>query len=110
MKNRTRRMKQAATYWPPGEPDGFGGTGFGDPETVRVRWQDKAELFIDSEAREVASSAVVYPEKPLEVGGYLVLGESAETDPQSVGDAKEIRQSGNSPNLRQTEKLNKVWL
>ena len=110
MRNRKRRMLQVATYWPPGEPDGFGGTAFGAPETVLVRWQDKAELFIDAEAREVASSAVIYPEKPLEVGGYLVLGNSSETDPQSVSDAKEIRQSGNSPNLRQTEKLNKVWL
>lgn len=110
MINRTRRMKQVATYWPPLAPDRYGVVALGPPEPVMVRWEDKAEVFIDNEARELTSSAVVYPVRPLARQGYLFLGESAEADPRGLADAKEIRQTAASPNLRQTVVINKVWL
>lgn len=110
MANYTRHMKQTATYWAPGVNDGFGGVSFSAPVTLLCRWQDKSELFRDAEAREFTSSAVVYPVQPLERQGYLFLGISSEADPTSVDGAKEIRQIGSSPSLRNTETLNKVWL
>lgn len=110
MKNRTRGLKQLATYWAATTNDGFGGTSFAAPVPVLVRWQDKAELFQDAEGQEVTSSAVVYVAEPLALEGYLFLGESVVADPRSVVGAKKIRQRGASPNLRATEVLNKVWL
>lgn len=110
MSNYTRNMRQTATYWAPGGNDGFGGVSFSAPVQVRCRWQDKAELFRDSQARELTSSAVVYPVHPLERQGYLYLGTSIEVVPMDVSGAKEIRQIGSSPNLRNTSTLNKVWL
>lgn len=110
MKNRSRAMKQLATYWPPAANDGFGSTGHGAPESLMVRWQDKAELFQDAEGQEVTSSAVVYSPEPLELEGYLFLGSSVVADPRNVKGAKKIRQKGSSPNLRATQTLNKVWL
>lgn len=110
MTDRTRKMNQSATYWAPGGPDGFGGIVYSDSEVISCRWQDKAELFRDTQAREVTSSAVVYPEHVLEIGGLLVLGDFYEnTDPKAVG-AREIRQIGKSPNLRANQDLHKVWL
>lgn len=110
MPNYTRHMKQTATYWAPGSNDGFGGVGFSAPVTIKCRWQDKAELFRDSQARELTSSSIVYPELPLRRQGYLYLGESSEADPANLIDAKEIRQTGSSPSLTNSETLNKVWL
>lgn len=103
-------MNQTATYWAPGPADRYGNKSFRPPVTVLVRWQDVAELFISPEGREETSSAVVYPREPLALQGYLVLGTSAAADPKTVAGAKEIRQRAASPNLVQTEVLNKVYL
>lgn len=71
----TDNMFQEATYWPPGVNDGFGGVTFGAPVLIMCRWQDNAVLFRDFQGREETSSAIVYPSQPLEVRGYLALGD-----------------------------------
>lgn len=108
--NYTRHMKQTLTYWAHGGNDGFGGLSFSTPVTMLCRWQEKAELFRDSQGRELTSSAVVYPVQPVLNQGYFYLGTSNAADPRSVSGAKEIRGTGSSPSLRNTESLNKVWL
>lgn len=101
----TRNLRQDATYFPSEGTNGFGDPLFGDPVAVKVRWQDKAELFRDTQAREVVSSAIVYVSQEVEVGGRLGLGTL--TDPN---DAREIRQRGTSPDLRNDKVLVKAWL
>lgn len=104
----TEDMHQTATHWPAGLPDGFGGTTYGTPEALLVRWQDQSSLFRDKDGREVTSEAVVYVPEPLDNGGKLYLGES--TDAAPVSDAKEIRQSASTVDLDAGERLSKVWL
>ena len=106
----TRNMEQDATYWPPGDADGFGGVSYGSPVEIKCRWQDKAELFRDAEGQELTSSAVAYVDRPLEVKGYLFEGTSAVADPLSVDGAREVRQLGKSPSLKGSRVLHKVWL
>ena len=106
----TRNMIQDATYWPPGANDGFGGTSYGAPVGIKCRWQDKAELFRDSEGQELTSSAVVYPDRELEVKGYLFEGTTSEADPLSVEGARQVLQAGKSPALKGSKVLHKVWL
>lgn len=108
MPNYTRNMNQVATYWPPGSNDGSGGTTFGAPTTVKCRWQNKADRVRTPDGDEFVSSAVVYPDEPLERGGYLALGLSFASDPRGVGLI--IQQVGDSPNLAGGVTLNKVWL
>jgi len=103
----TRNMTQAATYWPPGSPDGFGGVGYGAAVAIRCRWQDKAELFRGADGQELTSSAVIYPDRPLARKGKIALGTVAGAP--SAG-AREIRQISDSPDLRGTKTLHKVWL
>jgi len=111
MRNRTRRMNQEATYWGRPTDDGLGGKTFPNPRIVRCRWQQQAELFRDNEGNEVSSAAVVYVAEPLKTEGWLALGDyTGEPDPRNVSEAYEVRQTGDAPNLRQTEELNKVWL
>ena len=106
--NYTRNMRQKATYWPPLTSDGFGGLTYGEPVVIACRWQDKADLFRNNEGREMTSSSVVYTDRPLQVTGMIAEGEFTASNP--VESAKEIRQKGRSPNLRNTVELNKVWL
>ena len=105
-----RNMRRQATYWPPSDDaDGFGRPAFLDPVAVKVRWQDKADIFRDREGRELTSSAVVYIDGPVEAGGFLALGQHPEPDPRQT-DAREIGASGTSDNLRGTITLHKAWL
>jgi len=104
----TRNMTEDATYWPPGQNDGFGGVGYGSPVSLKVRWQDKSDLFRDSEGREVVSSAIVYTSQPVENTGKLLRAVSVSATPPTG--ALEIRNHGQSPSLDGSLQLNKVWL
>lgn len=118
MTPRKRRMKQAAFYWSPAVNDGFGGRSFGSAQARNVRWEDRAELFRSAEGRELTSSAVVYVDQDVQVGGYIVRNPNNDPLPPGSGTldlfsslgAREIRQLGESPSLRQTDKLIKAWL
>lgn len=104
----TDDMPESATYWPPGQNDGFGGTSYGAPVVIACRWQNKATLFRDNEGREVTSEAVVYVDRALENKGKLHRGESiSATPPAGSG---EIRQTGESPDLDLQDTLHKVML
>jgi hypothetical protein len=108
-------MNQTATYWAPGLDDGYGGLDFTSvvPQTIACRWQDVSQLFRDREGREVMSSAIVYPEQVLAIGGFLFLGDAGVAvgaDPRELSGAYEIRQIGASPSLLADETLYKVWL
>ena len=101
-------MPQAATYWPPGSNDGFGGRGVLAPVAIACRWQEDAQLFRTPEGREAVSRAVVYTSQPVALGGFLLLGESV-ADVLPAG-AEEIRQVGISPSLDGSEALHKAWV
>jgi hypothetical protein len=101
-------MEQEATYWAPAGHDGFGGRTFSAPVVIRCRWQDTNVLFLDAQRREVVSEAVVYPDRKLDLGGKLALGEFI--DPEPVDEAKEVRQRQSSPDLSAVEELHKVFL
>lgn len=106
-----RNMKQDATYWPPGTPDGTGGVSFGTPTLVQCRWEDKAVLFRDANGQERTSEAVVYVNQEVATRGYLAQGdETASSDPLTVAGAREIRAVHNSPALRADKALNKAML
>lgn len=100
----SRNMTQTATYYPPAGQNGFGDLAYGSAEPVLVRWQDKAELFRDTQAREVMSSAVVYVDQVCEIGGKIGLGSA------TITEAREIRQLGRTPSLKGDQELVKLWL
>jgi len=101
----TRNMTQDATYFPPNGQNTFLDLAFGASVAVKVRWQDKADLFRDAQGREVVSSAVVYVDRLVAVGGRLGLGTLT-----SAASAREIRNVGQSPALQGDTTLVKAWL
>lgn len=106
----TDDMNQAATYWAPTDDIAFGVTVMAAPVWIACRWQDQAVQFRSAAGQLETSSAVVYSDRPLAVGGYLALGESVTADPRAVAGAAEIRQTGSSPDLDNIEVLHKNWL
>lgn len=104
------RLPQTATYWGGPVPDGYGGSTFSDPLTVRCRWEEKNEEFVDANGQEKLSRVIVYLEDDVEVGGYLTLGESTTEDPQSLDDALPIQRYSKIPDIRAANYLRKAWL
>lgn len=106
-----RNMLQEATYWPPGVNDGFGGTSFGSPVSVNVRWQDDNSLYRDATGREFVARAVVYVDTVVALQGFLALGDwTYSGNPRQVEGAHEIRSIKKSPHLRGDPELIKVVL
>lgn len=101
----SRNMMQNATYFPPDGQTAFGEVQYGAAQSVLVRWQDKTDLFRDDEGRERVSSAVVYVDQEVAIGGRLGLGTMTD-----AADAKEIRNVGKTPSLRGDKDLVKAWL
>lgn len=95
----TRNLRQQATYWPPGVPDGFGGTTFLARSTLKVRWEDKSELFVDAQGNEAVTSSIVYSAVDVLKKGWLFLGVSSSTDPTTLAGASEIRDFEKTPTL-----------
>lgn len=106
-------MHQRATYWHPGVNDGFGNLSFAAvvPVAIMCRWEDKAVLFRNSQGQEEVSDAVIYPDRPLLLRGFVALGDHVETgpvDPRRLAGAREIRFAGSSPSLTAGLVLHKV--
>ena len=111
-----KNLNQIAVYWGNPTPGGYGGHTFDDPIEISVRWEDRQELFIDAEGKEVRSQAVVTIDRDLVLGGYLALmtlsdlSSAEEGDPQGISDAKEIRAMRKIPNIKATAYRRRVWL
>lgn len=103
-----RHLTQDITYWAFLGKNEYNESLFDTPVTLKARWEDRAVLFRNSEGQEVISSAVIYPIYKLELKGYVKRGIVADLDPTGLSGAFEIRQSGDSPNLKGTITLNKV--
>lgn len=103
-------MAQTATYWPPASIDGFGAPSFGAPVEIACRWQERGELFVDREGRETRSRSIVYPDRYLERGGWLLKGTSAETDPRNVAGAFEVLDIREAPEMSGDLVEVKAWL
>ena len=80
----TENLRESVTYWKPSGVDNFGDPSFDTPVTIKSKWEDRAELFIDNDGREQRSKSVVYVDTDLLTGGYLFRGISSVADPLSV--------------------------
>ena len=109
----TTMRNQTAVYWAPAAPDGFGGRAYLAPVQLECRWDGMQERFTDVDGDEVLSKGVVYPDRLLEINGYLKEGtlESATSDnPLEEDGAFEIRGRATTPNFKNTEVLYTVYI
>lgn len=106
----TKVLLQTATYWAPSAKDGYGGYTFVAPVIIDCRWLLKQELFIDAKGKEKTSAAIVLVGQDIDLGGYLYLGTSTESNPKDEGDSFEIRSYAKVPDIKGTSFLRKVWL
>lgn len=113
--NLKRNMHHDITHWPVTGSDGFGGFVFGSPVLYKGRWEDKVEIFLDTNGEEVVSQAIVYMADDTDVGDWIVLGDQVTipiADPTTLEDppAFRIRQRNRTTDLRNMSALRKVFL
>lgn len=101
----SRNLYHTATYWSPGGNDGFGTISFNAPVAIKCRWQDTETLSRTPDGREIISSTVVYSDRELEKGGFLVEGSFSAASP--VEGAREIRDNSRHRHLLNTKILYK---
>lgn len=107
----TRKLNQTCTYWgPTGQTDLYGKTVWSDPIQLPCRWENNQSQVMAKSGQEIVSKARVYLAVPVNVDGYLFLGESAAADPTTVDGAENIQNVGTTPDLRNLQQLTTVYL
>ena len=94
-----RNLAQTATLWNSPTRDVFGNLTAWTKVSIKVRWEDRTDLFIDSSGNEVRARARVYLDRDVALGDYLFLGTSTGADPLVVDDAYQVRDFKKIPNL-----------
>lgn len=106
--------EQLAVYWAPGRPDDFGGIVYDPPEQLDCRWSEESVEFSDMQGNRQVSKAVVYPDRDLETGGFLMPGGLSSvanfTDPQANLHVNIVRAWKKIPTSDATEFLRKAML
>lgn len=105
-----RAYIQDATYWGSPVSNGVGGSAFGAPTPLKVRWEDKRIEFTNPNGEILLSSAEVWVKDVLDIGGYLLLGTSTVVDPTQVEGAYLIQQFLETPDLRSASSERRVFL
>lgn len=103
-----KMRKQWATWWTVGPVDEFGVKSFGEPVTIKCRWEDRAGEFVDARGFAINSNATVYVDRPMKIGDKLKLGAAdSNTAPNPLEDreAFEIQAFEAVPNLKAKEFL-----
>lgn len=109
-----RMRKQTAVYWAQGAPDDEGQTSFSSGVEIECRWEEKAEEFLDDQMEKQVSSSVVYVDRDMRPGDFLILSDleslDSETVPKSNTGAAIIRGWAKIPNLKNTQQLRIAYL
>ena len=103
------KFPHTITFWAV-SVNGNGDYTYSSPVTMKGRWEDRQDLFIDGALREVLSKAVVYTETPVTLSGYVANGDYALiADPTTVPTAYQVRATSQIPSLNGRKQTNKVW-
>lgn len=103
--NLLSKLNQTCTYWAPSALDTYGKRSYATPQQVHCRWEDKGELFIGRNGQELTSKSKVFFSIPVSIEGYLLLGTSTESDPESLEGSHEIRAVYSTPDLQALQTL-----
>lgn len=105
-----RTLNQTVTYWANASYDKFGDPSFAAPVQFAARFEAKTELFTGKDGQQSHSKAIVYMLTSVAVDGYLYLGTSAATNPETVSGADKILRIDGTPDLKAACTLYKAYL
>lgn len=98
-----RHLWETVTYWAPPTHDVYNDDTFTTPTTMKARWQDRKEEFIDWRGEVTLSNALVFLAEEVLEGGYLYFGTSSSTTPKSLEGAYPIRRARRMGGYRESD-------
>ena len=87
----TCHLRNAATYWEATGVDSSGDPTFAAAKAIKVRWEERQEVFTNSAGEEGTAAAVIFIREDMSAGDYILLGASTTADPTTVTDARQIQ-------------------
>lgn len=102
---------QTITYWAPtGAIDRYGKPTLAAPVQLTGRWEDGVKVVVNKRGEDVTSSACVYlDDTPIDHDGWMYLGASSASDPNTVN-ALQVIAVSRVPDIRSLEALTSVHL
>jgi hypothetical protein len=102
---------QEATYWGAPVHNNWGGTDYGQPRVIMVRWHEKTERFLNREGQDQLSNAIVFLPEEIDEFGYLAMGDvSNVAKPEDTDKAFQIQRIEIIPDLRNLNKQIMAYL
>lgn len=95
----TRNLNDTCTFWGV-TADGYDGFTFSAPTIIKCRWEERGELFMNTQGEQEVSNAVVHLASDVSLGGYLYHGESVALDPTSLSGTFRIKRFNKITALR----------
>lgn len=74
-------LDQDATWWAEASVDSTGDPVQSAPVAIKVRWQQKAVVYRGADGSEQRADNVVYCDRDIPMGSYLLLGTSTDATP-----------------------------
>lgn len=106
------RLPHKLTWWRVTGGDGFGGDTFAAPVLIDGRWEDRQETFYGAlDRRELVSKAVVFVDRDMAVGDYLLQGDQVgQSSPVALPGALKIQRYDKIPDLRSLDIVRRAVL
>ena len=102
--------KQTGSYWERTGLDEFSNPTFESPVSITCRWETKMVQYLNPKGELVFSQSVVYVDRQMQVGDWVCLGTTGESDPRNQDGAHEIKGTESIPDLKARQTLHKVFL
>jgi len=105
------RYPQTITLWEVTDRDEYNREVFSEPTSIKGRWENSTLFYRDplTDTQQVSLS-VVYLGIDVNMGDYLYLGETTETDPLTLLNARKVKRIDTVPDLSTKNSLRKVYL
>ena len=101
-----QKLIHQATVWKNPVSDSYGGFTFDTPILINCRWQDKNQLYIDSNGREAVSKSIIWlnPDDNIGIGDMIASGVYTSTVvPYDCSDAWSIKSIDRTSNIKGTQ-------
>lgn len=86
-----RYLIDQATLWRRSDDfDSAGDPTFELPVYIEVRWEDQLTSFIGADGEQVNASGFIMHNTDIEIGDFVYLGETYETDPRNVAESRRV--------------------
>ncbi|PHR87489.1 MAG: hypothetical protein COA78_37080 [Blastopirellula sp.] len=113
--NINSKLREIITIWVVSGDDGFGGPVYAAPATMKARWSEGQQTFINESGDEATSQAIIHVERSIFLGDWIALGDHrCDASPNNLTDtsakAYKVRGFTSVSNIRNSTMVRKAFI